>query len=62
MVLVESPAGSFLFIPAAPITVVEDADNPGLYDASGSEPPLHGDPPGTGLYVFGTWVPAITAR
>ena len=43
--------------PATIIDIVEDPPGSGLFDASLSEPPLHGDPPGTGLYVFGTWIP-----
>ena len=57
LALAESPAGSYLFIPGSIITIVEDPPGSGLFDASLSEPPLHGDPPGTGLYVFGTWIP-----
>ena len=60
-VLAEAPAGSYLFRdPDGVLAIVEDPEGSGLYYDANSEInslDLFGDPPGTGLYVFGTWIP-----
>ena len=55
--LVESPAGSHLYIPGTIITIVEDPTGSGLYDASRLGAAAARRPPGSGLYAFGTWIP-----